>query len=466
VKTSDVRASVSTTRWPGRLILLCFVLHCATASAETWDIQTVDSEGDVGQYTSLALDASGFPRISYYDVTNGDLRYAYRDADEWRIQTVDSEGYVGSWTSLALDMEGFPHIAYHGSGGLKYAYQDSSGWHGHLLENAGDGVGASLVLDSGGFPHISHMGYGAGGMYSYEDSSGWTHEYVPAICYPEFGIDLALDAAGVPHVTYVSYAGTDWLMRHAWKPGGSWQTEIVEYNYTAGAGSSLLIDASGVLHVTHVLVGGSWDVKYAFKDASGWHSQIVDQIDYSMLQWVTSLVLDSEGNPHVCFKRDGCDLAIRHWNGSSWVLEIVDSEGNVGTHPSMALDASDRPHISYYDATHRNLKYARFFLGDVALTGHLQDGQLLLTWEPVGGASAYWVFGNAQVAWFEPDLSPPTYVNRVAVVPGGTTSWSSPNGIADPAINWTYLLSAIGESNVELARSNRVGERDFDLEIP
>src|SRR4030067_231829 len=63
------------------------------AMAGTWDIQTVDSAGNVGQYTSIAVNGSGPPRIGYQDVTNADVKYAKWAGGSWEIETVDSFGF-------------------------------------------------------------------------------------------------------------------------------------------------------------------------------------------------------------------------------------------------------------------------------------------------------------------------------------------------------------------------------------
>jgi hypothetical protein len=44
-------------------------------SALSWHIESVDTAGDVPYGTSIALNANGYPHISYYDWTNGDLKY-------------------------------------------------------------------------------------------------------------------------------------------------------------------------------------------------------------------------------------------------------------------------------------------------------------------------------------------------------------------------------------------------------
>jgi len=73
---------------------------------------TVDSPGNVGQYTSIDVNSTGVPFISYYDVTNGNLKLAWNDSG-WKNVTLDSAGDVGQFTSLKIDSSNVVHISYY-----------------------------------------------------------------------------------------------------------------------------------------------------------------------------------------------------------------------------------------------------------------------------------------------------------------------------------------------------------------
>src|SRR3989338_4772390 len=153
------------------------VTHCndADCAGANETITTVDSTGDVGQYTSLVLDSSGFPIISYYDATNFDLKVMHcNDANcagaNETITTVDSTGDVGQYTSLVLDSSGFPIISYYDATNfdLKVMHCNDANCAGaNETITTADSTGfvgqhTSIVLDSSGFPIISYNNFGNG----------------------------------------------------------------------------------------------------------------------------------------------------------------------------------------------------------------------------------------------------------------------------------------------------------------
>jgi len=90
--------------------------------------ETVDDTALVGEYTSIALDSSNKVHISYHgwstDYTTSYLKYANNTSGYWVTQTVNSGGNVGKYSSIALDSSDNVHISYYdeANGSLKYAY--------------------------------------------------------------------------------------------------------------------------------------------------------------------------------------------------------------------------------------------------------------------------------------------------------------------------------------------------------
>jgi hypothetical protein len=102
------------------------VAACDDPTCTTSTNSTLDSTGDVGGFTSIAIGLDGNPIISYYDNTNRDLKVAACDDPTCTTSTntaIDSTGDVGYYTSIAIGLDGNPIISYYDNttGDLKIA---------------------------------------------------------------------------------------------------------------------------------------------------------------------------------------------------------------------------------------------------------------------------------------------------------------------------------------------------------
>ncbi len=95
--------------------------------------------------------------------------------------------------------------------------------------------------------------------------------------------------------------------------------------------------------------------------AFDWQIETVDNTAADVGKY-TSIAIDSLGNIHISYFDDTNDnLKYAYYDGLSWQLALVDVGGgvnNVGKYGSIAVDSLNRPHISYYDETDDDLKYA------------------------------------------------------------------------------------------------------------
>jgi hypothetical protein len=402
----------------GSFLFMAGLLGRHVEAAPTWSIETVDSAGGVGEYTSIALDTNNYPHVSYYGVANGDLKYAYYDGSDWQLQTVDSAGDVGKYTSIALDSSNRPHISYYDGTNLdlKYAYWDGTQWQVETVDSNGNvGEYSSIALDSNGRPHISyHDTTNLDLKYAYWDGTQWQVETVDSDGKTGEWTSIAIDTNDRLHISYYdTYSGppavgepvirTEDLMYAYWD-GTQWQVETVDRGTdNIGEYSSIALDSNNRPHISCYDDIYSniphYNLVYACWDGSQWQFTTVDDDTDSfaggdIVGKYSSIALDSRGRPHISYY-DGTNLDLKYayWDGTQWEVETVDSNGNVGAFTSIAIDTNDLVHISYSDSMSGYLKYAKAVIEPpTGLAATPGNQEVTLSWNPVSHVAGYNIY--------------------------------------------------------------------------
>jgi hypothetical protein len=243
----------------------------------------VDIEIHVGKYNSIKLGSSNKAYISYYDVTNGDLKYATNASGSWVATAVDSTGDVGKYTSIALDSSNKAYISYFDvtNGVLKYATNASGSWVATAVDSTGDvGKYTSIALGSSNKAYISYFDVTNGVLkYATNASGSWVTTVVDSSGYVGQFTSIALDSSNKAYISYYKVVllgdATTGNLMYATNASGSWVTTTVDSTGDVGRHTSIALDSSNKAYISY------WDItngnlKFASNASGSWGTETVD----------------------------------------------------------------------------------------------------------------------------------------------------------------------------------------------
>jgi hypothetical protein len=361
------------------------------ADAATNSITSPDTAGTVGQTTSITLDASDRPVVSYYDNTHGDLKILRCGNTTCTsgnsITSPDTAGIVGQYTSLALDGADRPVVAYFDStnSALKVLHcGNTTCTSGNVITTPdGDTVGTqtSLVLDGSGRPAVSYYS-GHLKVLRCGDancSAGNTITQPDTVGPVGFHSTIALAFGGIPVVSYYDQKGGDLKLLRCGNSTCSAGNVIATPDTAGDVGQfTSSVQASGGVPVISYYDATNGNLKVMrcgdFSCSSG--NSIATPDATGNVGTHTSLVLDGSGNPVVSYRDEtNGNLKLLHCGNTTCTagnfIATVDTLANVGFETSIALDDAI-PVISHFDQGSGDLRVVR--CGDANCKGAVAGG--------------------------------------------------------------------------------------------
>ena len=208
-----------------------------------------------------------------------------------------------------------------------------------------------------------------GTSFSFVFASSWNIQTVEYWGDNGTGNSIALDSLGRVHISYLEfdYLARIYYLKYAFWDGNAWQRQSLAQNGDLPGKTSLVLDSNDRPHIcyTYSRLGYPAVLGYAKWNGSNWESLAVD---YGASG---SLSLDNYDRPHISYsypysviinnvRVSRSDLKYAYWNGQNWQTQTIEYGGRIGEENSLALDSQMRPHIAYRDfgVESGHLKYA------------------------------------------------------------------------------------------------------------
>ncbi len=376
-----------------------------TSAGLTPVINNIDTTGDVGQYSSIVIyPTDGFARISYYDATNGDLKFkrcTNADCTTAVTTTVDSTGIIGQHTALALNSSGLARIVYYNAtlggpfgpvGDVKYVEcldADCSTGNRNIttIATSGDvGQFASIAISSVSDGELASISY-------YNTSGGFPSgpgDLIFVKCpntactgSSSVNLDTVGNTGSYTSLKLSTTAGTIDYPRISFYDTTNGNLRFVRCgDKTCTPASATFTNVDGVSPVTNVgqytsLSLTSTDIPYiSYYDVTNGDLKLVICGDVTCSSGNTFPVLDTTGDvgkytslsltvtgiPRISYY-DVTNTALKFATCSDTVctsstMTTLNKVGNMGQYSSLSLGADSFARVSYYDASNGDLKFA------------------------------------------------------------------------------------------------------------
>ncbi len=328
-----------------------------------WHVEAVDAL-DAGEGSSIAVDDSGAPHISYVRDAHQEVVYAVRGQRGWTTTVVDRSAAGKFGTSLALDQQQYARVAYretvYVASRVRVADNRSGNWMLDTLLLTLTADDPSLALPTNGPAAVVAPTWDepkAPVLVRYWEDISHPVEYNSLFEFMVSGCEaeLALDANNNPHVAiaYLPYDIGQARLFHYWWTAGAWQHNRIGAGYNLLGNPDIATAPAGWVGISFAT---AQNLVFASNASGEWQEETVDNrvgLTYS------ALAIDDGGAAHLAYY-DGINGDLRYATNRSgaWVVTVIDAAGDVGGEPSIALDDAGHPHLAYQDIEHAALKYA------------------------------------------------------------------------------------------------------------
>jgi hypothetical protein len=305
--------------------------------------------------TSLALDSSDGPHITYFNAPN--LIYATKDTGDWTKTVIDADTSSAGGASIALDVSGKAHISYGSAGetALKYATNASGIWAITTVDTFWVGTYSSIAVDLSGKAHISYYDYQNGNLKYATNTTGlWVSTVIDDSDNVGRFTSIAADSTGSVHISY--YDAQNKILKYATNAGGFWAMTDVDNAGMVGSYTSIALDSSDKAHISYYDETNRTP-KYATNKSGIWTVTAVHAGTPSGTGWMTSLSLDTYGKVHMSYNDWGYENLRYATNASgAWKTYVIGPATSGAS--AVKIDSSGNIHFSSHQGT--DIVYAIF----------------------------------------------------------------------------------------------------------